>query len=71
MSSTATIISTANYTNYFYLMADLAHKMILLGFCQKWQANTLYDFEQQVYLFPKHCFILVYPKDGVLYTICF
>ena len=30
MSSTGTVISTANYTNYFYLMADLAHKMILL-----------------------------------------
>ena len=26
MSSTGTIISTANHTNYFYLMADLAHK---------------------------------------------
>ena len=26
MSSTGTIISTANQTNYFYLMADLAHK---------------------------------------------
>ena len=25
MSSTGTIISTANYTDYFYLMADLTH----------------------------------------------
>ena len=35
MSSTGTIISTANHTNYFYLMADLAHKMILLTFFKK------------------------------------
>ena len=31
MSSTGTIISTANYTDYFYLMADLTHKILLSG----------------------------------------